>query len=63
MADNKPAFKIKRPGSLTRKVGGKPSENISKVKELAKKPGVTGAQARFFLNILRKKKKKKSLLK
>lgn len=53
---------IKRPGALTKKVGGPPSENLEKVRKLAKVKGRTGAQARFFLNVLRplglKRKKK-----
>ncbi len=53
---------IKRPGALTRKVGGPPSKNMAKVRQLAKKKGLTGDQARFFLNVLSpitKKRKKK----
>lgn len=55
---------IKREGALTKRVGGPPGENVPKVRELAKKPGLSGQQARFFLNVLRPavKKKRKSLI-
>lgn len=46
---------IKRPGALTKSVGGAPSKNIEKVMKIAK----TGTplqkrQANFYLNVLRK---------
>ncbi len=44
---------IKRPGALTRAVGGKPSRNLPKVRRLAKRKGRVGRQARFYLNVLR----------
>lgn len=45
---------IKRPGALTKAVGGKPSANLGKVRAMAKGGGRQGAQARFYLNVLRK---------
>lgn len=45
---------IKRPGALTRLVGGKPSEHMDKVRELAKSgTPLQKKQANFYLNILR----------
>ncbi len=44
---------LKRPGALTRAVGGKPSRNLGKVRRLAKRKDRTGRQARFYLNVLR----------
>lgn len=58
---------IKREGALTKLVGGKPSENVAKVKRIAQ----TGTplqkrQANFFLNVLlplaRKKRQSRSML-
>ena len=54
---------IKRKGALTKRVGGKPSQNIAKVKKIA----ATGSplakkQANLFLNVLNpaaKRRKKK----
>lgn len=44
---------IKRPGALTRAVGGKPSENTGKVKKLASKgTPLQKKQAGYFLNVL-----------
>lgn len=55
---------IKRPGALTKLVGGAPSKNIGKVKKIAKEKGLPGQQARFFLNVLNKvKRTKKSIIK
>lgn len=54
---------IKRPGALTKEVGGKPSDNLKKVQNLAKHgTKLQKAQARFYLNVLRpiNKKNKKS---
>lgn len=44
---------IKKPGALTKAVGGKPSKNLSKVRAMAKKGGKQGARARFYLNVLK----------
>ncbi|MDB4312258.1 hypothetical protein N9937_02385 [bacterium] len=45
---------IKRPGALTKKVGGKPSKNIKKVRQIAKTGTPTEKkQANFFLRTLR----------
>lgn len=55
---------IKRPGALTKLVGGAPGKNLKKVRQIAK----TGTplqkrQANFFLKVLRPAgKKRKSLL-
>jgi hypothetical protein len=59
---------IKRPGALTKLVGGPPGENVAKVQKIAR----TGTplekqQANFFLRVLlplsrKRGKKKKSLL-
>jgi hypothetical protein len=45
---------IKRPGALTRDVGGPPGKNIAKVRRLAKS-GTTAQKRRasFYLNVLR----------
>lgn len=56
MATRKPLkIKIKRPGALTKLVGGAPGKNISKVRRIA----ATGTplektQANLFLNVFRK---------
>ena len=69
MAKRKPLkIKIKRPGALTRLVGGPPTENISKVRSIAAKgTPLQKKQANLFLNIFRKaiikKRAKRSLLK
>jgi hypothetical protein len=53
---------IKRPGALTKRVGGSPSEHPKKVAKLEKKSGLAGQQARFYENVLKpataKRKKK-----
>lgn len=55
---------IKRPGALTKLVGGPPGKNLAKVRKIA----ATGTtlqkrQANFFLKVLRPAgKKRKSLL-
>lgn len=57
---------IKRPGALTKLVGGPPGKDLPKVRRIAKKPGLPGVQARFFLNRLLpiiKRNRKKSILK
>lgn len=45
---------IKRPGALTKLVGGKPSDNPGKVAKLAKGGGRAGQEARFYENVLKK---------
>lgn len=50
---------IKRPGALTKRVGGKPGSNPGKVAKLAKKSGLAGEQARFFENVLKPANRKK----
>lgn len=50
---------IKRPGNLTRAVGGKPSRNLPKVRKLAKRKGRTGREARFYLYVLRPASKRR----
>jgi hypothetical protein len=50
---------IKRPGALTKRVGGKPSDKPGKVAKLAKKPGLPGQQARFYENVLKPASKKR----
>lgn len=54
---------IKRPGALTKAIGGKPSKNPKKVAAQAKKPGKAGQRARFYQNVLKpaaaKRRKKK----
>ena len=60
----KKALANKRTGALTKLVGGKPSKNIKKVRQIAK-TGTTlqKQQANFFLKVLRPAgKKRKSLL-
>lgn len=54
MAKNFIANAIKRPGALTAAVGGKPSKNMGKVRQLAKS-GTTQQkrEALFYLNVLR----------
>jgi hypothetical protein len=61
MADKKNfiAGAIKRPGALTKRVGGKPSDKPGKVAKLAKKSGLAGQQARFYENVLKPANKKK----
>jgi len=58
---------IKRPGALTKAVGGKPSEHMSKVRQLAKSgTPLQKRQANFYLHVLRPasgKKRKYSLMK
>lgn len=59
---------IKRPGALTKLVGGKPGENIKKVEEIAKNgTPLQKKQANFYLKVLRplarKRAGKKSLMK
>ena len=46
---------IKRPGRLTKMVGGPPSKNIGKVRRIAKtaRSSKDRAAARFYLNALR----------
>lgn len=44
---------VKRPGALTRAVGGPPSKNLGRVRALARRRDRTGRQARFYLNVLR----------
>lgn len=45
---------IKRPGALTKAVGGKPGKNMSKVRELAKSgTPLQKKQANFFLHVLK----------
>lgn len=52
---------IKRPGALTRAVGGAPSKNIAKVRALAKSGTPTQRrQAEFYLNVLRPASKKRA---
>ncbi len=58
---------IKRPGALNRRVKGRATQNIGKVKELAKSGSpLAKKQANFFLSkilpALKKKNKRKSLL-
>jgi len=43
---------IRRPGALTRAVGGPPSKNRAKTRRLAKRKGRVGREARFFLYVL-----------
>lgn len=50
---------IKRPGALTKRVGGKPSSHPGKVAKLAKKSGLAGEQARFYQNVLKPAAKKR----
>jgi hypothetical protein len=50
---------IKRPGALTKRVGGKPSNKPGKVAKLAKKSGLAGQQARFYENVLKPASKKR----
>jgi hypothetical protein len=50
---------IKRPGALTKRVGGKPSTHPGKVAKLEKKSGLAGQQARFYENVLKPASKKK----
>jgi hypothetical protein len=66
MANKKQSFAIKRPGGLTKAVGGKPSKNLKKVREIAAGNSNMASGARLFLNVFlpaSKKRKKKSLLK
>lgn len=54
---------IKHKGKLTEEVGGKPSQNLSKVVEMSKNGNAADkARANFYLNVLRpaaQKRKKK----
>lgn len=44
---------IKRPGALTKLVGGPPSENMAKVRQIAKSgTPLQKRQANFFLRVL-----------
>jgi hypothetical protein len=57
------AFKIKRPGALTKAAGGKPSARPRRVAKLAKSgTPLQRKQANFYLNVLapanRKRKKR-----
>lgn len=66
MANKKPAFKITRPGGLTKAVGGAPSKNLAKVRKIANSNSPMSAGARLFLNVFlpaTKKRKKKSMMK
>lgn len=46
---------IKRPGALTAAVGGKPSKNMGKVRQLAKSGSPQQKrEANFYLHVLRK---------
>jgi len=58
---------IKRPGALTKLVGGEPGKNIAKVRKIAESgTPLQKRQANFFLKVLKpaaaKRKAKKSLL-
>lgn len=45
---------IKRPGALTKDIGGKPSQNMGKVKQLEKSgTPLEKKQANFYDNVLR----------
>ena len=45
---------IKRPGALSEKVGGKPSEHMGRVRKIAKEgTPLQRRQANFFLHVLR----------
>jgi len=59
MAKNFIKDAIKRPGALTKKVGGKPSEHPKAVAKLGKKKGLAGEQARFYENVLKPANKKR----
>ena len=50
---------IKKPGALRKSLKTPKGKNvsISKAEAAAKKPGKLGLRARFFLNVLRKKRK------
>jgi hypothetical protein len=50
---------IKRPGALTKRVGGKPSQKPGKVAKLAKKSGLGGQEARFYQDVLKPASKKR----
>ena len=51
---------ISRPGALNKRVGGPAGQNLSKVEKLAESGSpLAKQQANFFLNVLRKKRKKK----
>lgn len=56
MAKRKPLkIKIKRPGALTTRVGGSPSKNVAKVRQIAKTGSpLAKKQANLFLNVFRK---------
>lgn len=50
---------IKHPGSLSRLVGGKPSQHMAKVRELASEgTPLQKKQALFFLKVLNRVKRK-----
>ena len=52
---------IKRPGALTKAVGGAPGKNLAKVRKLAKSgTPLQKRQASFYLNVLRPAAKKKA---
>lgn len=44
---------IKRPGALTKRVGGPPGKHVGAVRRLAKGGGLAAKQANFYLNVLR----------
>ena len=44
---------IVRPGALTTRVGGPPSQNIAKTERIAKGGGLGAKQANFYLNVLK----------
>ena len=51
---------IKREGALTKRVGAKPSDNISKVRKISKTgTALAKSQANFFLNVLNPANKKR----
>lgn len=54
MAKNFIKKAIKRPGALTKAVGGAPAKNLAKVKKLAQGGSKrTAREARFYLNVLK----------
>lgn len=51
---------VKRPGALTKKVGGKPSDRVGKVEYLAKHGSTREKrEANFYLHVLRPANKKR----
>lgn len=51
---------IKRPGALTKAVGGPPGKNIDKVRKLAESGSpLKKRQAQFYLNVLRPASKRR----